>query len=107
MTQQQLDQGSWNGKVYGRREYNSCNIYLNKAKVEISNEDADLLEAMNYVPVYNRKEVKEVIESPVMSCTFPSRRKTSKAVNNSVRGDYVKKNSFYEDEFNAALGMRG
>jgi len=85
-TLEELDLGNWNGKVYGRREYNSCNIYLGKEKVEISNEEADMLEAMNYIPVYKRG---------------------IKSINKSVKGDYVKKDAWYEDEFNAALGIVG
>lgn len=85
-TLSELDMGSWNGKVYGKREYNSCNIYLGKEKVDISNEEADYLEEMKYVPVYKR---------------------SGRDVNKSVKGDYVRKDNWYEDEFNAALGVVG
>lgn len=36
-----LRESKWNGKVYGRREYNSCNIYLNNKKLNVSNEGTD------------------------------------------------------------------
>ena len=64
-TDEELRQGKWNGKIYGKEEKDNLNIYLDDTKQEITKETAEYLKgkdlnlAVFWKYNYNKENTKE------------------------------------------------